>query len=152
MSIRKSTLAFAFCTVFGFALGAGALPRAETRTVAATPAAAFQTNNSYTQQALAADSHFHKRLTAALAAVAWQVIAEAENTPNHEQRKNYARTTVLPNLSGVAVQIAPWIVMRPNVLNFSTSYDFALGAVVTTSGDADLQSQLLTDWNVLAGI
>jgi hypothetical protein len=109
-------------------------------------------NDSYTQQALANDPRFRQRIASALAVVAWEVIGESTGTANHEQRKNYARVTVLPNLAGVAAQIAPWLVMRTNVLAFPTSYDFSLGSVVTASGDADLQSQLATDWDILAGV
>lgn len=109
-------------------------------------------NDAYSQQALAVDPHFQSRVSAALATVAWQVIEEDANTAFHEQREGYARTVVLPNLSGEATKIATWLVKRPNVNNFETSYDFKAGAVVTASGDADLESQIASDWNVLAGV
>jgi hypothetical protein len=42
--------------------------------------------------------------------------------------------------------------MRTNLFNFTTSFDFQRGAVVTASGDADIESQLATDWDHLAGV
>ena len=108
-------------------------------------------NSSFTQQALANAPHFRQRVRAALATVAWQVLSEAGSTENHTIRPNYARL-VLTNLDGVAGQIVGWLVQRTNVINFATSYDFTIGSVVTASGDPDIESQLATDWNVLAGV
>lgn len=108
-------------------------------------------NNSYTQQRLASDSNFQGRVRAAIASVAFQVLEESTVTPGHEQRATYARA-VLPNLSQVAQAAAPWLVERPNLVQFETSFDFPSGAVITAAGDADIESQLLTDWNILAGV
>lgn len=108
-------------------------------------------NDSNTQQALALDPRFRIRVRAAIAKVAWQILEESAGTANHEIRANYARL-VLANLDSIVNQIAPWLVMRGNLLAFTTSYDFAVGGVVTTSGDADIESQLATDWNHLAGV
>lgn len=108
-------------------------------------------NSSYTQQALASDPRFLVRVKAALGTVAWQILGESTGTPNHTIRANYARN-VLTNLDSVAGQIAGWLVERPNLNGFTTSYDFTIGAVVTASGDADIESQLNTDWNTLAGV
>lgn len=164
MRLRVVFVGFIIAAGVGFVLGSAVAPVSAQRHYAATGSGGLTfgpagtaglmqpANNSYSQQALAADANFRKRLAAALATVAWQVINEDEQTANHEQRKNYARATVLPNLAGTAAQIAPWMVMRPNVLNFATTYDFALGAVVTASGDADLESQIAADWNILAGV
>lgn len=107
-------------------------------------------NSSYTQQALAADAHFQLRVRAALATVAWQVLNETPQPPNYTARSNFARG-VLGNLAGFANQIAPWLVMRTNLFAFTTSYDFPAGAVVTASGDADIEAQLSTDWDEIAG-
>jgi hypothetical protein len=109
-------------------------------------------NDAHTQQALAADTHFHSRVRAALAKVAWEVIEEPDTTPHHDERVAYARNIALPNLANVAVQISPWLVERTNLFAFATSYDFAASSVVTAAGDADIESQLMTDWNVLAGV
>jgi hypothetical protein len=108
-------------------------------------------NDAFTQQALARDPRFLIRLQAALATVAWQVIGEDPQTPNHAERKLFARQ-VISNPTGTAAIFAASLVMRTNVFNFATTYDFEQGAVVTASGDADIESQLATDWNVLAGV
>ena len=108
-------------------------------------------NNSQTQQALAADLKFQARLRSNIANVAWQVIGESEDVEYHDEREKFART-VINQLEFHARQFAPWIVERPNLIQFETSYDFAALAVVTASGDADIQSQLMNDWNEIGGI
>lgn len=107
-------------------------------------------NSAYTQQALAADLNFQTRVRNALATVSWQVLNEDPATPNNLSRVAYARS-VINNLPLAAQSISPWLVDRPNLIAFDTTYDFPAGAVVTASGDADIESQLMTDWNVLAG-
>jgi hypothetical protein len=109
-------------------------------------------NSSYTQQALASETSFHGRVRAALAVVAFQVIDENPATPGHAEREAYARNTVLQNLTNVAVQIAPWLVQRTNLMAADTTYDFASGIVVTAATDGAIESQIATDWNVLAGV
>lgn len=108
-------------------------------------------NTAASQQALAHDPRFIARVRGALGNVAWQIIEENSGTAHHAERVAYARS-VLANLDVVATGIAVWLVERPNVLNFETSYDFDTLTVVTTSGDADIKSQLSSDWNVLAGV
>jgi len=108
-------------------------------------------NNTYTQQALASDQNFQIRVRGSLATVAWQVLEEDAGVPFHEQRAAYART-VIGNLGFVAPSVSAWLVERPNLMAFETSYSFPAAAVVTAAGDADIQSQLLTDWNVLSGV
>jgi hypothetical protein len=108
-------------------------------------------NSAHTQQALADDPRFQKRVSAALAKIAWEVLGESDATPNHAERAAYARQ-VINGINGTAAQIAPWLVMRTNLFAFETSYDFAEGAVVTASGDADIESQLASDWSEMAGV
>src|SRR5262245_16521585 len=108
-------------------------------------------NDSYTQQALGADENFHWRVQAALGRVAWTVLNEASNVPGHAQRASYAHT-VINALELNARQIAPWLVERPNLMAFETSYSFPARAVVTAAGDADIESQLTTDWDALSGL
>jgi hypothetical protein len=107
-------------------------------------------NDSYTQQRLAADLTFQGRVRSAIANVAWSVLGEDPGTPNHAARQSFARS-VINNLTYSAQTVTPWIVERPNLLAFATSYDFTAGSVVTAATDADIESQLLTDWDVLAG-
>ena len=108
-------------------------------------------NDAFTQQSLAADPRFWLRLQNALTTVAWQVLQEDPATAHHTERAQYANR-VNANPLGMAQSLAPSFVNRPNVINFDTSYNFQIGATVTTSTDADMQSQLMTDWNFLAGV
>ncbi len=108
-------------------------------------------NTSFTQQALASDLSFRLRLKNALAKVAWQVIDEDPNTVSHVQRATFARS-VNANLDGFTAQIAPSIVTRTSVFAFATSLSETTGNIVTASGDLDIEGQLATDWNDMAGI
>lgn len=108
-------------------------------------------NNAESQQALADDITFRRRLVAALSKVAWQVLTEDPGTAHHAQRVELAQQ-VLTNVAQYAADLAPSFVMRTNVVGFTTSYDFHARAVVTASGDPDLESQLANDWNNMAGV
>lgn len=108
-------------------------------------------NDSFTQQALASDQSFQLRVRAALARVAWEMLEEPASTPNHDARVWYAKY-VLASLTNSAQNVAPWLVERPNLILFETSYDFSAQAVITAAGDADIESQLRTDWDHLAGM
>ncbi len=108
-------------------------------------------NDSFSQQALAADARFHQRLQNALTKVAWQVIEEAPSTLHHAERAAYANRVNTSPLQ-TAQQLAPSFVNRPNVFSFETSYSFPVGGTVTTAGDPDLEAQLMSDWNKMAGV
>jgi hypothetical protein len=108
-------------------------------------------NDSTTQQRLAADQAFQGRVRSAIATVAFQVLNEDPASPNHDKRVTYARN-VIANLTYAAQGAAAWIVERPNLMGKTTSYDFPSGAIVTDATDADLESQVATDWDVLAGV
>ena len=105
-----------------------------------------------TQFFLAGDPHFRTRLRNAGSVIAWQVLDEDPGTANHTQRANYARN-VLSNLDVWAAQQSASIVTRTN-LNTpeETTFDYDIGAHVTTATDAEIESQLATDWNDLAGV
>jgi hypothetical protein len=110
-------------------------------------------NDSFTQQALAADPFFYKRVRSAMSTVAWQVIDEAESVTNHDARLRYARQ-VIRGLDSEVGAMLPNFVFRPNVLNFPTTHEFdfatQVGQTITAAGDADLMSQIATDWDDLA--
>lgn len=108
-------------------------------------------NDAYTQQALGRDSNFWTRVRANLMSVAWEVMNEPTTTEFHSQRAAYARQ-VINSPDSSSQTIAQSIVMRPNVFTFETTYSFPASAVVTAAGDPDIRSQLMTDWNDLAGI
>lgn len=106
-------------------------------------------NDAFTQQALAADPIFRSmRVKNSLAAVAWEVLVEAPPPGNHAARATYARL-VLSDLDGYTDQIVDSLVTRPNLMNVATS--FSGGSWITAATDADIKSQLSTDWNNLAG-
>lgn len=109
-------------------------------------------NDAYTQQALANDATFRRRVKAAGAKIAWQVLTEDPGTAGHTARATYARS-VLANLDSWVATIAGSLVMRTNLFAFTTSVALDLGVPVvsTASGDADIESQLATDWSNLAG-
>jgi hypothetical protein len=108
-------------------------------------------NDANSQQRLANDITFQGRVRSALASVAFQVIAEDPATPSHDKRVVYART-VINSLSFTASNITPWFVERPNLMGAETSYAFESGNIVTAATDAALESQLMTDWDFLAGV
>ena len=108
-------------------------------------------NDAFTQQALAQEATFHGRLQNALTKIAFQVLDEAPSTPHYVQRTSYAQR-VINDPRNVAIGLAPSFVNRPNIFAFATSSDFHMRAVVTASGDADIESQVFTDWNKLAGV
>ena len=110
-------------------------------------------NDSYTQQALASDPNFRKRVRSAMSTVAWQIVNEAESVANHDARIAYARQ-VVRGLDNEVTVMLPNFVFRPNVINFETTHEFdfptQIGQTVTAAGDADLMSQIATDWDDLA--
>jgi hypothetical protein len=108
-------------------------------------------NDAFTQQSLAADRRFQQRLQNALTKIAWQVLEEDPSTLHHAERADFAHQ-VNQNAQQAAQALAPSFVNRPNVLNFETSYNFQVGGTVTAAGDPDIESQLMTDWDKMAGV
>lgn len=108
-------------------------------------------NDAFSQQALAADARFQKRLENALGRVAWQVLQEDPATLHHAERAGFANR-VITSPQQMAYQLASSFVGRPNVINFETSYNFSIPGTVTASTDADIEAQLMTDWNQMAGV
>jgi len=108
-------------------------------------------NDSYSQQALAADAKFRLRVQNAMLTVAWTVLNEDINTVGHTARASYARL-VVADPGRFVNELVKSLVTRPNVMLFATTYDFQKAAVVSACGDPDLISQLTTDWNALAGV
>lgn len=104
-------------------------------------------NDSYTQQALAADNSFKERVKAQLINIAFIVLAEGPPNPT---RVRYANQ-ILNGLEREVNRITPILVMRTNLMAFNTSYEFSTKRVVTAAGDADILSQLNSDFNTFAG-
>lgn len=108
-------------------------------------------NTAFTQLALSSDVGFRLRIKAALLAKAANVLGESTGISNHGGRVAYANK-VIANPDLHAEQVARFLVMRPNVNNFSTTCEFQQASVIVVNacGDADLESQILTDWDWLA--
>lgn len=108
-------------------------------------------NTARTQMALASSQHFVSRIEAALVKIAVQVVNESTATPLHAARLAYAQR-VLGNPPSYAAAIAPVLVMRTNIFAAATTYDFEVASPVNAATDADIESQISTDWNIIAGV
>lgn len=106
-------------------------------------------NDSFSQQALAQDVGFVTRVEAALVIVAFAVLGEAANTPNHANRVLFCNK-VISDPANFARRLSPVLVMRTNLMAFVTSYSFQTKSITTAAGDTDIQSQLTSDWDALA--
>lgn len=93
---------------------------------------------------------FMERVTAVMAFACSSVLTEPGSTPYHQSRAFYAQK-VVERPQQLAMQAAPQIVMGVNVVN-TTTYDEATKTSTCTIADIDLQSQILTLWNALAGL
>ena len=91
-----------------------------------------------------------ERVQAMLAFVTSTVLSEPGTTPYHQSRAFYAQK-VVSNPAQAATQAGPQVVMGVNVVA-ATTYDEATKTATCTIADIDLQSQILTLWNALAGI
>jgi hypothetical protein len=102
------------------------------------------------QMALTRNMGFMERVQALLARITSTVLSEAESTPYHLQRAQYAQR-VVQNPQNAASQAGPQVVMGVNVIQ-STTYNEAEKTAECTIADIDLESQILTLWNALGGI
>jgi hypothetical protein len=93
---------------------------------------------------------FMDRVVAMLASVASGILNEAGTTPHHSGRAAYAQR-VVQSPSSQATIGAPQIVMGVNIV-VTTTYDEATKTSTCTATDQELESQVLTLWNSLAGL
>lgn len=108
---------------------------------------------SVKQMALCRDTGpggFMERVQAVLAFACSSILSEPGTTPYHQQRAFYAQK-VVGNPQQAASQAGPQVVMGVNVVN-TTTYDEIEKEAKCTIADIDLQSQIITLWNSLAGI
>ena len=108
---------------------------------------------SVQQMALTRDTGpggFMERAQAMLARVSGVVLSEAGSTPYHSKRAEYAQR-VVQSPQMYAQMAGPQIVMGVNIVA-ATTYDEATKTSVCTAADIDLESQITTLWNALAGI
>jgi hypothetical protein len=93
---------------------------------------------------------FMERVQAMLAQVGGNVLSEVAATAYHSGRAYYAQT-VIRSPSQAAIQAGPQVVMGINVIQ-ATTYDEVAQTATCTIADLDLQSQIMTLWNALAGL
>ena len=93
---------------------------------------------------------FMERVQAMLAMTCSSVLNEPASTPHHGERAYYAQT-VTRNPPDSARVAGPQVVMGVNIVN-TTVYDEATKTSTCTATDLDLQSQIMTLWNALAGV
>jgi hypothetical protein len=108
---------------------------------------------SVQQMALTRDTGpggFMERVQAILAFACNTILTEAGSVAYHQGRAFYAQK-VVGNPRQQAELAGPQVVMGVNVVN-TTTYDEATKTSICTIADIDLQSQILTLWNSLAGI
>jgi hypothetical protein len=108
---------------------------------------------SVQQMALTRDNQpggFMERVQAMLAFSCSTVFSEPSSTAYHSSRALYAQR-VVGNPRQAAELAGPQIVMGVNVVN-ATTYDEVNKTSSCSIADIDLQSQILTLWNSLAGI
>jgi hypothetical protein len=93
---------------------------------------------------------FMERVTAMLSRVAAVVLAEPGTTPYHQHRAAYAQRVIMgPQLA--TTNAGAIVVMGVNVIA-ATIYDEPSKTSTCTIADIDLESQITTLWNALAGI
>ena len=93
---------------------------------------------------------FMERVTAMLARVAGVVLTEEGTTPYHQPRALYAQQVVRsPQLA--STNAGPQVVMGVNIVA-ATTYDEINKTSTCTAADIDLESQITTMWNQLAGL
>jgi hypothetical protein len=110
-------------------------------------------DTSTAQMALTRDTGaggFMERITAIIAYTANSILAESAGTPYHQGRAYYAQR-VMQNPLQAATQGGPLIVMGVNIVN-ATTYDEVSQTSTCTASDLEIQSQIMTDWNGLAGL
>lgn len=93
---------------------------------------------------------FMERVLAMMAKVAGDVLIEPGSTAYHQSRAFYAQK-VIANPLQASQAGAPIVVMGVNVIN-TTTYNDVTKTSTCTIADLDLQSQIMTLWNPLAGI
>jgi hypothetical protein len=93
---------------------------------------------------------FMERVTAMLSFVTPTILNEPAATPYHQPRAYYAQR-VVGNPRQAAELAGPQVVMGVNIVA-TTTYDEATKTATCTAADIDLQSQIVSLWNSLAGI
>lgn len=101
------------------------------------------------QMRLADDAIFQRRIQYILMQEAFVVLAEPNNTFNHQNRVAFARQVQFGAAGIVANSYAIALVGRPNLVAATTTCNE--DGCTTDASDAAIFSQIATDWNMWAG-
>ena len=102
------------------------------------------------QMALSKNPEFIDRVIATMSFTAGRILDEPANTPYNFYRAQYAKmVTQAP--ATYASQAMPQVVMGVNVVN-TTTYNEQTKTATCSIMDIDLESQINSLWNSLAGI
>ena len=102
------------------------------------------------QMALLRNTEFTERVQALMSRLAGTVLTESSNTPHHTGRAAYAQRVTMSPLSA-SQQGMSQVVMGVNVV-ITTTYDEATKTSECTIKDIDLEAQIMSLWNSLAGL
>jgi hypothetical protein len=100
--------------------------------------------------ALGIDNDFRQRVRALFLLEAGVVYSESGATPNHAARALFA-SKIVQNPS-TADNLAPALAQRTNLVASAVTYNFDAQRVQSDATDAEIRSQIATDWNMFAGV
>lgn len=100
--------------------------------------------------ALGEDSDFRARIRALFYLEAGVVYAENPATTNHAARALFASKIVTNQVDGGS--FAPALAQRTNLAAETVTYNFDDQRVETSATDAEIRSQIATDWNLFASL
>lgn len=100
--------------------------------------------------ALGNDNSFRQRVRACFYLEAGVVYNENPATTSHTARASFASKIMTNQVDGGS--FAPALAQRTNVIAGTTTYNFNEQRIVNTVTDAELRSQIATDWNMFAGV
>lgn len=100
--------------------------------------------------ALGDDAAFRERIRALFLLEGGIVYAESGATPNHAARALFA--SKIAQNPGTADALAPALVQRTNLVGSAVTYNFDARRVESDATDAEIRSQIATDWNYFAGV
>ncbi len=99
---------------------------------------------------LGKDTAFRERVRALFQLEAGVVYSENPATANHAARALFASKVMTGQVD--ASSLAPALAQRTNLVAEDVSYNFDDQRVETTATDAEIRSQIASDWNLFAGV
>lgn len=100
--------------------------------------------------ALGNDSDFRQRVRALFYLEAGVVYAENSGTANHAARALFASKIATGVID--AGSLAPALAQRTNLTSSTVTFNFDAQRVESDATDAEIRSQIATDWNYFASI